>query len=68
MSGDGMTFTAHLLDAEIKKVFSVDRQMCVIKLPSVFNDLKDILASEHEEAIYAASDALKTEEHAYLLH
>ncbi|KAK2452302.1 RRP12 protein [Trifolium repens] len=60
MSGDGMTFTARLLDAGMKKVFSLDRQMCVIKLPSVFNDLKDILASEHEEAIFAASDALKS--------
>ncbi|CAJ2627945.1 unnamed protein product [Trifolium pratense] len=59
MSGDGMTSTARLLDAGMKKVFSLDRQMCVIKLPSVFNDLKDILASEHEEAIFAASDALK---------
>ncbi|KAK2455632.1 RRP12 protein [Trifolium repens] len=60
MSGDGMTFTARLLEAGMKKVFSLDRQMCVIKLPSVFNDLKDILASEHEEAIFAASDALKS--------
>ncbi|CAJ2675716.1 unnamed protein product [Trifolium pratense] len=59
MSRDGMTFTARLLDAGMKKVFSLDRQMCVIKLPSVFNDVKDILASKHEEAIFAASDALK---------
>jgi ribosomal RNA-processing protein 12 len=42
MSGDGMTFTARLLDAGMKKVFSLDRQMCVVKLPSVFNDLKGI--------------------------
>jgi ribosomal RNA-processing protein 12 len=42
MSGDGMTFTARLLEAGMKKVFSLDRQMCVIKLPSVFNDLKGI--------------------------
>ncbi|GAU23825.1 hypothetical protein TSUD_27350 [Trifolium subterraneum] len=60
MSGDGMTFTARLLDSGMKKVFSLDRQMCVIKLPVVINDLKDILASEHEEAIFAASDALKS--------
>lgn len=60
ISGDGMTFTARLLDAGMKKVFSLNRQMCVIKLPSVFSDLKDILASEHEEAIFAATDALKS--------
>ncbi|GAU26881.1 hypothetical protein TSUD_02840, partial [Trifolium subterraneum] len=60
MSGDGMTFAARLLDAGMKKVFSIDWQMCAIKLPSVFNDLKDILASGHKEAIFAASDALKS--------
>ncbi|KAL5068261.1 hypothetical protein RYX36_019148 [Vicia faba] len=60
MSGDGITFNARLLDAGMKKVFSLNRQMCVIKLPSVFNDLKDILASEHEEAIFAAANALKS--------
>lgn len=60
MSGDGITFNARLLDAGMKKVFSLNRQLCVIKLPSIFNDLKDILASEHEEAIFAAADALKS--------
>ncbi|CAL5215365.1 unnamed protein product [Lathyrus oleraceus] len=60
MSGDGLTFTVRLLDAGMKKVFSLNRQMCVIKLPSVFSDLKDIFASEHEEAIFAAADALKS--------
>lgn len=43
MSGDGITFNARLLDAGMKKVFSLNRQMCVIKLPSVFNDLKGIM-------------------------
>ena len=43
ISGDGMTFTARLLDAGMKKVFSLNRQMCVIKLPNVFNDLKGIM-------------------------
>jgi ribosomal RNA-processing protein 12 len=44
ISGDGMTFTARLLDAGMKKVFSLNRQMCVIKLPSVFSDLKGIMS------------------------
>ncbi|RDX76023.1 RRP12-like protein, partial [Mucuna pruriens] len=60
MSGDRLTFTARLLDAGMNKVYSLNRQICVIKLPIVFNALKDILASEHEEAIYAATDALKS--------
>ncbi|KAK7363336.1 hypothetical protein VNO77_05476 [Canavalia gladiata] len=60
MSGDQMTFTARLLDAGMNKVYSLDRQTCVVKLPMVFNALKDILASEHEEAMYAATDALKS--------
>lgn len=59
MSGDGMTFTARLLDAGMNKVYSLNRQICVSKLPTVFNALKDILTSEHEEAIYAATNALK---------
>ncbi|KAJ7979205.1 RRP12-like protein [Quillaja saponaria] len=59
-SGDGMTFTARLLDAGVKKVYSLNRQICVVKLPVVFNALKDILASEHEEATYAATDAFKS--------
>ncbi|ESW26550.1 hypothetical protein PHAVU_003G128600 [Phaseolus vulgaris] len=60
MSGDRLTFTARLLDAGMNKVYSLNRQICVVKLPIVFNTLKDILASEHEEAIYAATDALKS--------
>ncbi|KAK7265474.1 hypothetical protein RJT34_33094 [Clitoria ternatea] len=60
LSGDGMTFTARLLDAGMNKIYSLNRQICVVKLPVVFNALKDILASEHEEAIYAATDALKS--------
>ncbi|KAK7388294.1 hypothetical protein VNO78_23108 [Psophocarpus tetragonolobus] len=60
MSGDRLTFTARLLDAGMNKVYSLNRQICVVKLPIVFNALKDILASEHEEAMYAATDALKS--------
>lgn len=58
-SADAMTFAARLLDVGMAKVYSLNRQLCVIKLPVVFNALKDILASEHEEAIHAAMNALK---------
>ncbi|TKY54389.1 RRP12 protein [Spatholobus suberectus] len=60
MSGDRLTFTARLLAAGMIKVYSLNRQICVVKLPIAFSALKDILASEHEEAIYAATDALKS--------
>ncbi|XP_010509765.1 PREDICTED: RRP12-like protein isoform X2 [Camelina sativa] len=59
-SADTMTFTARLLKVGITRTFSINRDLCVVKLPSVFNGLKDILASEHEEAIFAATDALKS--------
>nr|XP_029154576.1 RRP12-like protein isoform X2 [Arachis hypogaea] len=61
-SGDGMTFTstARLLATGMNKVYLSNRDICVVKLPLVFNALKDILASEHEEAIYAATDAFKS--------
>nr|GEV58478.1 hypothetical protein [Tanacetum cinerariifolium] len=60
MSGDSMTFTARLLDAGMKKVFSLDRQTCVVKLPVVFSAFKDILASEHEEPLAVAMEAFKS--------
>ncbi|KAE9602507.1 hypothetical protein Lalb_Chr12g0200311 [Lupinus albus] len=59
-TGDGMTVTARLLDSGMNKVYSLNRQICVIKLPIVFIALQDILASDHEEAIYAATNALKS--------
>ncbi|CAL0330264.1 unnamed protein product [Lupinus luteus] len=59
-SGDGMTVTARLLGSGMNKVYPLNRQICVIKIPVVFIALKDILASEHEEAVYAATDALKS--------
>ncbi|CAK7352344.1 unnamed protein product [Dovyalis caffra] len=59
-SADNMTFTARLLDVGMGKVYSLNRQICVVKLPIVFSTLKDILASEHEEAIFAAAQALKS--------
>ncbi|KAL3642880.1 hypothetical protein CASFOL_013695 [Castilleja foliolosa] len=59
-SADSMTFTARLLDTGMKKVYHFNRQICVIKLPVVFNALKDILASEHEEASVAAVASFKS--------
>ncbi|KAJ0091712.1 hypothetical protein Patl1_13652 [Pistacia atlantica] len=60
INADGMTFTARLLNVGMIKIYSLNRQICVTKLPIVFNALKDILASEHEEAIFAATEALKS--------
>ncbi|XWS17532.1 hypothetical protein CRYUN_Cryun33cG0075300 [Craigia yunnanensis] len=59
-SAVGMTFNARLLSSGMLKVYSLNRQLCVIKLPVVFSTLKDILGSEHEEAIFAATEAFKT--------
>ncbi|GFP87210.1 rrp12-like protein [Phtheirospermum japonicum] len=59
-SADSMMFTARLLDTGMKKVYSLNRQICVVKLPVVFNALKDILASEHEEASVAAVASFKS--------
>lgn len=99
-SADAMTFTARLLKVGMTRTFFLNRDLCVVKLPSVFNGLKgmllylllpdflvseflkrtaflvnavypavnmiivlllaDIVASEHEEAIFAATDALKS--------
>lgn len=58
-SVDGMTFTARLLDAGMKKVYSLNRQICVVKLPLIFNALREILPSEHEEAIFASAETFK---------
>ncbi|KAK8660682.1 hypothetical protein V6N13_051597 [Hibiscus sabdariffa] len=55
-----MTFNARLLSSGMMKVYSLNRQLCVIKLPIVFSALKDILGSEHEEAIFSATEAFKT--------
>ncbi|KAK1418640.1 hypothetical protein QVD17_27785 [Tagetes erecta] len=60
MSGDNLTFTARLLDVGMKKVFSLNRQSCVVKLPVVFSAFTDILASEHEEPLLVAMEALKS--------
>ncbi|PQQ15272.1 RRP12-like protein [Prunus yedoensis var. nudiflora] len=59
-SADGMTFTARLLGTGMAKVYSLNRQICVVKLPTVFNALRDVLASKHEEAIHAGTDKFKS--------
>ncbi|XP_033147612.1 RRP12-like protein isoform X2 [Brassica rapa] len=59
-SADAMTSTARLFKVGMVRAFSLNRDVCVVKLPGVFNGLKDIIASEHEEAIFAATDALKS--------
>ncbi|KAL2470154.1 ARM repeat superfamily protein [Abeliophyllum distichum] len=63
-SADCMTFTACLLDSGMKKVYSINRQICLVKLPGVFSALKDILISEHEEAMVAAMATFKSLVHA----
>ncbi|KAE8675058.1 ARM repeat superfamily protein isoform 4 [Hibiscus syriacus] len=55
-----MTFNARLLSSGMMKVYSLNRQLCVIKLPVMFSALKDIIGSEHEEAIFSATEAFKT--------
>ncbi|CAK9159241.1 unnamed protein product [Ilex paraguariensis] len=59
-SADSLTFTARLLDVGMKKIYSLNRQICVVKLPVVFNALRDILASEHEEAVVASMEAFRS--------
>ncbi|XP_026438631.1 RRP12-like protein [Papaver somniferum] len=63
-TADSMTFTGRLLDVGMRKVYPLDRQGCVVKLPDVFRALAEILACEHEEAIFAAAEALKSLIHA----
>ncbi|GMH03569.1 hypothetical protein Nepgr_005408 [Nepenthes gracilis] len=58
-SANGMTFTARLLDVGMKKIYALNRQTCVAKLPVVFNALRDILAFEYEEALFAATETMK---------
>ncbi|KAK4355750.1 hypothetical protein RND71_024721 [Anisodus tanguticus] len=59
-SADTMAFTARLLGIGMGSVYSINRQLCVVKLPVVFNSLSDALGSEHEEARRAALEALKS--------
>ncbi|XP_057767673.1 uncharacterized protein LOC130987961 [Salvia miltiorrhiza] len=59
-SADSMTSTIRLLDIGMKRVYSLNRQICVVKLPLVFNALKDFLTSGHEEALVAALTTFKS--------
>ncbi|ONK66057.1 uncharacterized protein A4U43_C06F3720 [Asparagus officinalis] len=56
---DEMASTARLLHIGMKKVHSLNREICIVKLPLIFNTLGDVLTSEHEEAIFAAAEAFK---------
>ncbi|KAG0499668.1 hypothetical protein HPP92_004359 [Vanilla planifolia] len=58
-SADSMASTARLLNVGTNRVFSLNRKICIVKLPIIFNSLGEILASEYEEAIYSATLALK---------
>ncbi|XP_021736219.1 RRP12-like protein [Chenopodium quinoa] len=58
-SADGMNFTARLLDVGMRKVYNLNRQICVDKLPLVLNALQDIFGSGFEEAKFAATESLK---------
>lgn len=40
VSMDGMTFTSRLLNVGMAKVYGLNRQICVVKLPLVFTALK----------------------------
>lgn len=43
-SADSMTFAARLLDVGMCKMYSLNRQLCVTKLPVVFNALKGLFS------------------------
>ncbi|XP_042518880.1 uncharacterized protein LOC122092706 [Macadamia integrifolia] len=59
-SVDCMTFTARLLDVGMRKVYGLNRKLCVVELPLVFNALGEILACDHKEAWFAAMEAFKS--------
>ncbi|GJN22474.1 hypothetical protein PR202_gb10038 [Eleusine coracana subsp. coracana] len=58
-SGDEMASIARLLHVGTKKVYSQNKNICVVKLPLVFTSLGDILSSEFEESRFSAVEALK---------
>lgn len=59
-SADGMSSIARLLSLGTKRVFILNRNICTVKLPLIFSSLGEILVSGHEEAIFAAKEALKS--------
>lgn len=58
-SADGLTFTARLLDVGMRKTHTLNRQICIDRLPPVLNALQDIFGSGFEEAKFAATEAMK---------
>ena len=40
---DDITFTTRLLDVGMRKVHSLDRKICIVKLPAVFNALGGVI-------------------------
>ncbi|KAK9705625.1 hypothetical protein RND81_07G071800 [Saponaria officinalis] len=58
-SADGLTFTARLLDVGIRKVYNLNRAICIDKLPPVLNSLQDVFGSGFEEPKLAATEAMK---------
>ncbi|CAA7401204.1 unnamed protein product [Spirodela intermedia] len=59
-SADTMASTARLLSVGTKKVYALNRQACVVKLAVIINALGDILARGHEEAVFAATESLRS--------
>lgn len=59
-SADSITFTARLLDAGMRKICAMNRELCIAKLPIIFSALRDILASDYAEAQVAAVEAMKS--------
>ncbi|CAH9077093.1 unnamed protein product [Cuscuta europaea] len=60
LSADSMAFTARLLGVGMKRIYSLNRQICVVKLPVIFSTLSDVLVSEHEEALLATKEAFQS--------
>lgn len=58
-SADEMAYIARLLHNGMRKAYDLNRKTCIVKLPHVFNTLGDILASVHEEAAFASTEAMK---------
>ncbi|XP_078444519.1 ARM repeat superfamily protein [Wolffia australiana] len=59
-SSDSMASTARLLSAGTKKIYGLNRQTCIVKLPLIVNALGGILARGHGEAVFAATESLKS--------
>ncbi|KAF3792282.1 RRP12-like protein [Nymphaea thermarum] len=58
-SAEDIIFRSRVIHVVTKKVYSLNRDVCVVKLPTIFNALGEVLACKHAEAVFAAVDALK---------